>query len=150
MTLVAVGTCFYVRAQRRHRICVELYGFGCPVVHSSSISPADVEGRFYRANLGQTHPNDVQWMGTAPAVLGLWEFKRFTVLVDAGRLSPIYQQEPRIRSLIVQLEGIDTIVIGAGENPNIFSHPSVASFVKELQKARPSIRVIAQRYVIVG
>ena len=114
ITLIAVGTTLYLRAEKRARICTELHGLGCPVVRSGSLSATEMEKRFYEANLGAISPNEMAWSGFAPAVCGAWESKRFTVLVDFGAVTPIALFEgSRIRSLIAQLDGVDTVVIGA-------------------------------------
>jgi len=115
------------------------------------ISDAFLKERFPPGYMRQIPHNDIEWEGVSRAALGLWEFKRFTVLVDNGNaLSSLYQLEPRIRSLIIQLDGVDTVVVGAGHNPDILSHPAIAPFVKDLKKARPKIRIVTQQYAIVG
>jgi hypothetical protein len=85
-----------------------------------------------------------------PAVFGAWEGKRFTVFVEPTVFDPSYREDEKAARLILSLEGLDTIVICAGHNPDILSYPPIKAFVERVRKERPHVRIVTQKCVIVG
>src|SRR5262245_35675429 len=79
-SIVALGRIFYTRTQKMERICAELHEQRCPAIYSNSKSPHEYESySFLTYSVGGPPPNEIHWRGFALAVVGAWEFNRFTV-----------------------------------------------------------------------
>jgi hypothetical protein len=149
--VVALGSALYARAVTMERVCSELYKRRCPAIYSGSIPLSDCDDFCLLTCYSSSPPaNEVQWRGFASAVIGHWETKRFTVFINPNRLQPCYKQEERILRLVLELPNLDTIVICAGQNPDMLEHPPVKAFVEQVRQHRPRIRIVVQQFMVVG
>lgn len=150
-TVVAFGTFFYGRARTMERTCSLLHDLKCPAVYSDSLQQSEYEDYcFLSCSVGGLPRNEIRWRGFMPAVSGAWELERFTVFLNPSAIHPLYKNEMRIHRLLVELPNLDTIVICAGENPEILSVPCVKEFLERLLLERPGIRIVTQQFVQVG
>jgi hypothetical protein len=150
VTLAAFSIHFYTRAARRFEIIGELKALNCHTVLTHSTPREQYEIDCFRCAFRGTPENEVKWCGVLFASIGYWEVKTFTVFVDPTVLVPIYASEQRFYDLIGNFNGLDEIVVCAGDNPDVLAHPEVAKFVDYVRRRKPAVRIVAQRFPYVG
>ena len=148
--LIATALALYTRARHRVTVCDNLYGLGCPVTRSGRLDESEFGDYCFHCKWAPLPKNEIQWTGIVPALLGTWETKGFTVFVNPAVLGGPVKANDKVLDLLLDLKGLDTIVICAGQNEDILSHPTVKPFVDRIRAERPTVRIVAQKFVLVG
>lgn len=149
--VVALGAWFHFREQRRITVCNGLYALDCPTVRLGEV-PAVEYGAFCTrmCSRGAYPSNASQSPRSAWAFVGVCESQRYTVFMNPGLILPMFNNEPRIRKLLLELDGLQEVVICDSGYPDVLNEPHVKDFIDKLRQQRPTLRFTPQKCTCLG